>query len=128
MVQQYKSELKFILSGASSTLIDFCLYMLISNWLSISISKVISMTIASIYSFFINKNWTFENDDKIDKMMVFKYIFVQLLNIAVNTTVNTTMVSLTNNKLISFVVATGIAMVVNYFCQKILVFKKGTLK
>ena len=128
MVQRYKSEFKFILAGASSTLIDFCLYMLLSNWLSVSFSKIISMSIASTFSFFLNKNWTFENSEKINKIMVVKYIGAQLLNIFVNTSINTIIYNLTNNKLISFVIATAIAMIVNYFSQKIIVFKKEVKK
>lgn len=128
MVQRYKSEFKFILSGASSTLIDFCLYMLLSNWLSVSLSKMISMGMASIYSFFLNKNWTFENGEKINKAMIIKYIGAQLLNIFVNTSINTIIYTLTNNKLVSFVIATATAMVVNYFSQKIIVFKKEVKK
>ena len=124
MVQRYKSEFKFILSGASSTLIDFCIYMLLSNWLSVSLSKMISMGIASIYSFFLNKNWTFENGEKINKTMIIKYIGAQLLNIFVNTSINT----IINNKLVSFVIATATAMIVNYFSQKIIVFKKEVKK
>ena len=124
MVQRYKSEFKFILSGASSTLIDFCIYMLLSNWLSVSLSKMISMGIASIYSFFLNKNWTFENGEKINKTMIIKYIGSQLLNIFVNTSIYT----LTNNKLVSFAIATATAMIVNYFSQKIIVFKKEVKK
>lgn len=128
MVQRYKSEFKFIFSGASSTLIDFCIYMLLSNWLSVSLSKMISMGIASIYSFFLNKNWTFENGEKINKTMIIKYIGAQLLNIFVNTSINTIIYILTNNKLVSFVIATATAMIVNYFSQKIIVFKKEVKK
>ena len=89
---------------------------------------MISMGIASIYSFFLNKNWTFENGEKINKTMIIKYIGAQLLNIFVNTSINTIIYTLTNNKLVSFVIATATAMIVNYFSQKIIVFKKEVKK
>ena len=46
------------------------------------------------------------------------------INIFVNTTSNTLIFNLTNNKIISFLFATGIAMIVNYTIQKKIVFKE----
>ena len=60
--------------------------------------------------------------------MIIKYIGAQLLNIFVNTSINTIIYTLTNNKLVSFVIATATAMIVNYFSQKIIVFKKEVKK
>ena len=126
--QKYKSQARFLVVGGSSTLLDFIIYMLLSTKLNITISKFISMTVSSIYSFLINKNWTFENGEKINKTMIIKYIGAQLLNIFVNTSINTIIYTLTNNKLVSFVIATATAMIVNYFSQKIIVFKKEVKK
>ena len=69
-----------------------------------------------------------ENGEKINKTMIIKYIGAQLLNIFVNTSINTIIYTLTNNKLVSFVIATATAMIVNYFSQKIIVFKKEVKK
>lgn len=60
--------------------------------------------------------------------MIIKYIGSQLLNIFVNTSINTIIYTLTNNKLVSFAIATATAMIVNYFSQKIIVFKKEVKK
>ena len=82
------------------------------------------MTVSSIYSFLINKNWTFNNKNKITFILTFKYILCVFINIFVNTTSNTLIFNLTNNKIISFLFATGIAMIVNYTIQKKIVFKE----
>ena len=74
MVQKYKSQTRFLVVGGSSTLLDFIIYMLLSTKLNITISKFISMTVSSIYSFLINKNWTFNNKNKITFILTFKYI------------------------------------------------------
>lgn len=124
MVQKYKSQARFLVVGGSSTLLDFIIYMLLSTKLNITISKFISMTISSIYSFLINKNWTFNNKNKITFILTFKYILCVFINIFVNTTSNTLIFNLTNNKIISFLFATGIAMIVNYTIQKKIVFKE----
>ena len=117
------SILRFLISGGSSTLLDFIIYMLISDYVGITYGKLISMTIACIYSFFINKNWTFKSSEKTNKTMVIKFIFGQVLNISINTAINTGMYYLTNNKIVSYVIATLIAMICNYLYQKIIVFK-----
>ena len=124
MFQKYKSQARFLVVGGSSTLLDFIIYMLLSTKLNITISKFISMTVSSIYSFLINKNWTFNNKNKITFILTFKYIFCVFINIFVNTTSNTLIFNLTNNKIISFLFATGIAMIVNYTIQKKIVFKE----
>lgn len=124
MFQKYKSQARFLVVGGSSTLLDFIIYMLLSTKLNITISKFISMTVSSIYSFIINKNWTFNNKNKITFILTFKYILCVFINIFVNTTSNTLIFNLTNNKIISFLFATGIAMIVNYTIQKKIVFKE----
>ena len=124
MFQKYKSQARFLVVGGSSTLLDFIIYMLLSTKLNITISKFISMTVSSIYSFLINKNWTFNNKNKITFILTFKYILCVFINIFVNTTSNTLIFNLTNNNIISFLFATGIAMIVNYTIQKKIVFKE----
>lgn len=123
MIQRFKKEFRFIIVGGSSTLLDFIIYMLLSTKLDISISKLVSMTIASIYSFFINKNWTFSNKEQISVVLVTKYIIGQLLNIGINTSINTLVYNLCNYKIIAFVCATIIAMIFNYLFQNYIVFK-----
>lgn len=124
MVQKYKSQVRFLVVGGSSTLLDFIIYMVLSTKLNITISKFISMTISSIYSFLINKNWTFNNKNKITFILTFKYILCVFINIFVNTTSNTLIFNLTKNKIVSFIFATGIAMIVNFTIQKKIVFKE----
>lgn len=125
MVQKCKSQARFLVVGGSSTLLDFVIYMLLSTKVDITISKCISMSISSIYSFFINKNWTFSDSEKITIVLALKYILCVLINIGVNTLVNTLTFSITNNKIISFIIATGFAMIVNFVIQKEVVFRGG---
>ena len=122
--KKYSRFLRFLIVGASSTLIDFLLYMLLSNSLDLMLSKLISMSLASVYSFFVNRKWTFESNDSSIKTKAL-FFCVVIINILVNTFTNSIMYYITGNKIISFCVATGVAMFVNYFLQKIVVFKKG---
>lgn len=125
MAQKYKSQVRFLVVGGSSTLLDFIIYMLLSTKLNITISKFFSMIISSIYAFLINKNWTFNNKNKTTFILAFKYVLCVCINIFVNTTSNTLLFNITRNKIISFVIATSIAMVLNYTIQKRIVFRGG---
>lgn len=125
LVEKYGSFFKFLLVGGSSTLIDFIIYLLLSMRLDITISKILSMIIASFFSYMVNKKWTFVYDGKTNVALIFKYIFSQLVNISVNTLVNTFMYNWLELKIVAFVIATGVAMIVNYLLQKFLVFKRS---
>ena len=82
------------------------------------------MTCASIFSFIKNKSWTFNIKEKTNSKMVLLYIIVQLINIGTNTLVNYLSFNITNLKTLSFVIATFIAMIVNYLLQRFVVFKE----
>ena len=125
MAQKYKSQARFLVVGGSSTLLDFIIYMLLSSKLNITISKFSSMMISSVYAFLINKNWTFNNKNKTTFILAFKYVLCVGIKIFVNTTSNTLLFNITRNKIISFVIATSIAMVLNYTIQKRIVFRGG---
>ena len=115
---------RFLLIGGSATVIDFIIYIFISNYLDIKISKALSTSLASIYSFILNKKWTFTDESKLSSFQVVKYIIVQIINILVNTTINTITYQFTSMKVISFIIATSISMMVNYILQRIVVFKE----
>jgi putative flippase GtrA len=66
-----KKIFRFLITGGISTTIDFCIYMLLSNYISIVMSKIISMTIASIYAYFVNKSWTFSDKSKVESIQIF---------------------------------------------------------
>ena len=55
---------RFVLVGGCSTGIDFVIYVLLSMQIPITISKGISMISASVFSYFVNKQYTFANKEK----------------------------------------------------------------
>ena len=116
--------IKFLFVGGSSTLLDFIVYMLLSNFILLSIAKALSMVLSCTYSFCLNRRWTFQNKQKINSNQLMKYIVTQLINIITNVMINQFLYMLTNNKLIAYIVATTIAMLINYVLQKNVVFKE----
>lgn len=123
-IYKYKKEVKFMCAGTFTTSIDLVVYIFLSRNLDITISKLISTMVACITSLVINKNWTFEYNNKFDIVLVLKYFISQIINITLNVVTNTIIYKLTNIKLLAFVLATVIAMMLNFLMQKLFVFKK----
>lgn len=115
---------RFLIVGSIATLIDYLIYMLISNKLGVIIAKCLSMICACIFSFFVNKKWTFDNKANINIKMILLFIFSQVINIGVNTGINYLMYCLIKSKTIPFIIATVVAMIVNYLLQNYVVFKE----
>lgn len=118
-----KSIFRFLVTGGTATLIDYCIYMLLTLHININVAKIFSMGCAVSYSFFINKIWTFNNKDRINMILVIKYTICQVINIMVNVSTNLFFLRLTEDKTVAFIMATGIAMTFNYAFQRIIVFR-----
>lgn len=113
---------RFIISGSATTGVDFILYILLSIYIPIYISKAVSMFIAMTLSFFINRFWSFNNTNITIKRSISRFVLCQVINLLVNTTVNYSLYILSHNKIISFIGATFFAMIINFILQKNYVF------
>ena len=114
---------KFVVSGGIATGIDFVIYIVLKQFLLPSIAKTISMLCANVWSYIVNKRWVFSNERKTDSKMIVTYVVAQAINLGVNVGTNSLMLHLTNQTILSFIVATLCATIVNYALQKIIVFK-----
>ena len=115
---------RFLVIGGCATAIDFMLYLVISLKVSITFSKGIAMIVSSIFSYFANKIYTFDNRDKSDTTQVIKFYLVFVTNFFTNLSVNYLIYSFSGYKIVAFMIATICGMSVNYVGQKFLVFKK----
>lgn len=116
--------LRFLLVGACSTGIDFIIYMLLSFKLDITVSKGISMIASSLFSYFVNKNYTFVNEEKTDLKLLIRFYLVFATNLIVNLSINDLVFCCTGSKIIAFICATLCGMTVNYVGQRCIVFKQ----
>lgn len=120
---QLKNIIKFCVVGLTSTAIDLYIYIFLSGYLHVIVAKILSMTVASVLSYYINKCWTFKNKSKTSLVSLIKYYLTFLINLSTNTTINFLLYRSTGNKLLSFFIATGCAMTINYILQRFFVFK-----
>jgi len=114
---------RFVVSGGIATCIDFVCYMLLRQIAWPSVAKTVSMIIANVWSYVVNKRWVFASNKDSDSKMVGSYIVVQFLNLGTNVGVNSLMLHVTGYVILSFVIATLCATIVNYSLQKLIVFK-----
>lgn len=105
-------------------MIDFVIYNLLFTKLHVLLAKTISMCCSMIFSYIFNKLWSFSSRSGNIKKEVSRYILVQIVNLLINVTTNFLIFELTKNKIISFIIATGVAMTANYILQRLFVFKK----
>ena len=119
-----ESVWKFLVVGATCTLIDFVIYMVIVDYIGPVFGKGISMGCSMVVNYFLNKYWSFAAKKTKKGRELVRYIIAQACNISVNVGINALVLRLTGVKVIAFIFATGIAMVVNYLLQRFWVFKE----
>lgn len=113
----------FLLVGGLATTIDFIVYNYLLNFFSINISKLISMLVSSLFSYFTNKIFTFNKGKGLNGRYLIKFYIVFILNVLANISVNYYIYKLTLIKLLAFILATFIGMLINFVGQKFFVFK-----
>ena len=114
--------LKFILVGGCSTGIDLAIYTLLSVRLSITVSKGISMIMASVFSYTVNKRFTFHNKDKTNIGYLTRFYIIFAANFVTNLGINYLIYKHTSCKFAAFMSATLCGMLVNYLGQRFFVF------
>lgn len=114
--------IRFGIVGGSATALDAVVYSLLLIKCPLNLAKLLSMLCSCTYSYILQKKWTFRDRGK-GKKKIFLFIFSQIINITVNVKVNELAYSLLNQKVYAFIIATAVAMVVNYCLQHRVVFK-----
>ena len=118
---------KFIVSGISTVIVDLFTYsLLIKFGVNLSVSKAISFSSGTLYSYFINKNWTFKSKGGFHTFI--KFIVTYFISLNINISVNNLIInffSLKNFKIIfiAFLVSTIFSATFNFLSLKTYVFK-----
>ena len=122
---------RFIVSGVSTVIVDILIYSILINLgLNLALSKAISFVSGTIYSYFINKKWTFKAIGGLRTFL--KFIFVYLISLNINILINDYMINFFINKnfksiFIAFFISTLFSATFNFVFLKKYVFKKNKL-
>lgn len=135
LVKKHAEKIRFGLVGIANTALDFIiLFALTAFGLDKIIANYVSTTVAFIFSFFVNRSFTFKSTDKNIKKQFMLFIIVTLFGLWVIQPLVITGVSwliagsgLTEPIIlfIAKVIATGASLVWNYLFYSRLVFKKA---
>lgn len=118
-----KSTYRFLLVGLICTSLDFCIYVILLSRTNVILSKMISMSCSMVVNYFLNKFWSFSARHKKNRYELLRFAASQMVNMFANVLVNAIIFSVTQIKGLAFIIATGVALCVNYFLQRFWVFK-----
>ncbi|WP_418513906.1 GtrA family protein [Corallibacter sp.] len=117
-----KELIRFIIAGVCAVATDLIVYYILLTFLTHNISKGISFIAGTIVAYIINKFWTFEKKEKsYSEMMRFALLYG--FSLSINILTNKLVLDFTSIVLIAFLIATGASTIVNFFGQKLWVFK-----
>lgn len=144
--QASKQLTKFIISGLIAVGVDFIVYFALSQYLDINLSKGLSFCSGMFVTYNLNKYWTWRQNDKDNKrLLLFSalYLVAMVINIAANHYAfdmlpNSEFISSIRNssgalnelitikidKVLAFIVATGISATFTFIGQKYWLFKE----
>lgn len=147
-----KQITKFFIIGVSAVLVDFIIYYLLSDLLGFNLdfSKGMGFLVGTVYTYYLNKLWTWKYTEKSNKGMLMKFGLVYAVSFIFNILINKyglkllpefdinldlafkagdikNVFSIKGHKFLAFFFATVVSAVINFLGQKFLVFKSSNL-
>ena len=120
-----KQLLIFVFVGFINTIVDFSIYMLFKEFLHVYflVSKIFSFIIASMCSFLLNKKYTFQSNSKTTKE-ISRFYIIACLGLLINASGMKLFYGvLMIDNIVSFLLATGLAIIFSFSFNKYWVFK-----
>lgn len=121
--KKQKQFINFVVVGLIVVSIDYFFYELfnISSLMSFSNSKKMSFIIGGIFSFFLNKRFTFNSENK-SPITPFLFILLNILSFGMNSLSHDFSFKYFSGNY-PFLISTSVSALINYFGQKYIVFK-----
>ena len=120
--------IRYFIVGLSTVLIDFFIYKFLSNFLIIEISKTLSFLTGSLWSYQLNRLWTFKNiKPKLSQFI--KYLVIHISSLFLNVLVNSLLIKILPTNFLwrlnlAFTFATLASAIYNFLFIKFLIFNK----
>ncbi|MFF3568180.1 GtrA family protein [Nocardia jiangxiensis] len=128
--------IRFILTGVLSAVVDFGLYLVLWKVAGFDrdIAKACSFIVGTTTAYLINRRWTFKAEPSRARFIavVVLYAITFAAQVGINALLNTTLPAMKLNiaghqvalaVLVAFVVAQGVATVINFVVQRAVIFK-----
>lgn len=120
---------RYLVAGSSAVFVDFILYRSIVWMLDMKLfAKVIGYVGGTIYSFYVNRSFTFKRNES-NREQVISYLFIYILSMVLNGGINQTGLMLLGSGELginfSFATAAVASAAFNFVCMKRFVFKRA---
>lgn len=126
-INEFISLIKFGIVGVSNTLVNWIIFFILNHiGVYYITANVIAYLIATANSYFWNSKWVFKFKKEESLKAPLRFILLNLIGLVLNSTILYLLVDLLHfSRMISLIIATGIVMIVNYFINKVWVFKEN---
>lgn len=114
--------LRYVISGTIAIAIDLGVYFALSLAFPYAVSKAGGFISGSIVAFLLNKFWTFQRKE-LSFSQTIKFALLYCCSISINILSNAYLLTLTQQLLLAFGLATTLSTLINYFGQRFWVFK-----
>ena len=124
-IKEFISFIKFGIVGAANTLINWIIFFML-NYMGVYYitANIIAYLIATANSYFWNSKWVFKSKKQDNLKTQVRFTLLNLIGLVLNSIVLYLLVDLLHlSKMISLIIATAIIMIINYFINKVWVFK-----
>ena len=121
--------IRYFIVGLSTIFVDFFIYKLLVNFLIIDISKAVSFLTGSLWSYQLNRLWTFKTG-KPKLSQFIKYLVIHISSLFLNVLINSLLIKLLPINLIgrlniAFIFATFASAFNNFLLIKFFIFNKS---
>ena len=117
---------KFGIVGASSTIIDWGIYLLLTRTFGLFylMAKILSFSVAVLNSYIWNRRWTFRSNDPAKLRQFIKFLTISIVGVVLNALIMYLSVDyLYLNDIYGLVFATVIVMFWNFLANKFYTFR-----
>ena len=131
LLNKYKTVFTYLLSSGLSFVVDIMTFSIILYFIkdrfvnAILLSSYAARAISSVVNYFVNKKYVFKNEKKRNYKAFIEYFLLVIINITISGLLVTKVYNYIHlNATFIKVIIDSIIFVINYFLQKLVIFKK----
>lgn len=131
-LNKYKTVFTYLLSSGLSFIVDIISFSIILYFIkdrfvdSILLSSYVARVISSVVNYIVNKKYVFKNEKKRNYKAFIEYFLLVIINITISGLLVTKVYNYIHlNATFIKVIIDSIIFIINYFLQKLVIFKKN---
>ena len=130
MIMKNTEVARFLIVGSATVLVDYFSYLSFLHivQINVNIAKGLSFLLGTVFSYFVNKSWTFTNSQKMIRTFPL-FILLYCLTMGINVSTNFLILNLLENYSwaisIAFLASTILSACLNFVGMKFVVFRGG---